>query len=146
MSAAATQTTSLMGWLPLVAILFVTTILFKWSRQNRRHDTKRLAELDAALVTIREKVLLVSTESVSDHPIVKTIGFIESMSDIEVASDADYRLAERAALLALGRQALSMGANTIVGLRKTNAHYDQAGSQWKISRVAYSGTAVIIDA
>ena len=75
---------------------------------------------------------------------MKTIGFVESMSGIEATSDADYLLAEREALLALGRQALAMGANAIVGLRKTNTNYDQAGSQWRVSRVTYLGTAVVV--
>jgi len=78
------------------------------------------------------------------QPILRTIGFVESMSAIEAASDADYRIAERDALLELARKALAKGANAIVGLRKTNAHYDQSGSQWRISRVAYSGTAVVV--
>ena len=79
-----------------------------------------------------------------ERSIVKTIGFVESMSGIEATSDMDYLLAEREALLALGKQALAMGANAIVGLRKTNTHYDQAGSQWRVSRVTYLGTAVVV--
>ena len=34
-------------------------------------------------------------------------------------------------------------ANAVVGIKKINAHYDQAGSQWRVSRVAYCGTAVV---
>lgn len=144
MSTAAVQTSSLMTWLPLAAILLAVSILIKWGRQNRHRDTKRLNQLDAALASIREQLFLVSTESVPERSIVKTIGFVESMSGIEATSDADYLLAEREALLELGRQALAMGANAIVGLRKTNSHYDQAGSQWRVSRVTYLGTAVVV--
>ena len=36
------------------------------------------------------------------------------------------------------------GANAIIGLRKTHAHYDQPGSQWRVSRVIYSGTAIVV--
>ncbi len=144
MSTAAVQTSSLMTWLPLAAILLAVSILIKWGRQNRHRDTKRLNQLDAALASIREQLFLVSTESVPERSIVKTIGFVESMSGIEATSDADYLLAEREALLELGRQALAMGANAIVGLRKTNTHYDQAGSQWRVSRVTYLGTAVVV--
>jgi uncharacterized protein YbjQ (UPF0145 family) len=144
MSTAAVQTYSLMTWLPLAAILLAVSILIKWGRQNRHRDTKRLNQLDTALASIREQLFLVSTESVPERSIVKTIGFVESMSGIEATSDADYLLAEREALLELGRQALAMGANAIVGLRKTNTHYDQAGSQWRVSRVTYLGTAVVV--
>jgi len=144
MSTAAVHTSSLMTWLPLTAILLAVSILIKWGRQNRHRDTTRLNQLDAALASIREQLFLVSTESVPERSIVKTIGFVESMSGIEATSDADYLLAEREALLELGRQALAMGANAIVGLRKTNTHYDQAGSQWRVSRVTYLGTAVVV--
>jgi uncharacterized protein YbjQ (UPF0145 family) len=144
MSTAAVQTSDLMTWLPVAAILLAASILIKWGRQNRDRDTQRLNQLDSALASIREQLFLASTESVPERSIVKTIGFVESMSGIEAASDADYQLAEREALLALGRQALSLGANAIVCLRKTNSHYDQAGSQWRVSRVTYSGTAVVM--
>ena len=144
MSTAAVQTSNLMTWLPLAAMLLAISILIKWGRQNRHRDTKRLNQLDTALTSIREQLFLVSTESVPERSIVKTIGFVESMSGIEATSDADYLLAEREALLALGRQALAMGANAIVGLRKSNSNYDQAGSQWRVSRVIYSGTAVVM--
>lgn len=144
MSTAAVQTSNLMTWLPLAAMLVAASILVKWRRRNRRHDTYRLAQLDTELAAIREQVLLVSTETVPRQKIVKTIGFLESISGIEVSSDGDYRIAEKEALLALGQQALSVGANAIVGLRKVHTHYDQAGSQWRVSRVIYSGTAIVM--
>jgi uncharacterized protein YbjQ (UPF0145 family) len=136
MSTAAVQTSNLMAWLPLAVMLLAISILIKWGRQNRHRDIQRLNQLDTALTSIREQLFLVSTESVPERSIVKTIGFVESMSGIEATSDADYLLAER--------QALAMGANAIVGLRKTNTHYDQAGSQWRVSRVTYLGTAVVV--
>ena len=144
MSTAAVQTSNLMAWLPLATRLLAISIFIKWGKQNRHRDTQRLNQLDAALRSIREQLFLVSTDSVPERAIVKTIGFVESMSGIEATSDADYLLAEREALLALGRQALAMGANAIVGLRKTNTNYDQAGSQWRVSRVTYLGTAVVV--
>ena len=144
MCTAALQTTNLMAWLPLAAVLLAISILIKWGRQNRQRNNQLLNQLDAALTSIRDELFLVSTESVPDRSIVKTLGFVESMSGIEATSNADYLLAEREALLALGKQALAMGANAIVGLRKTNTHYDQAGSQWRVSRVTYLGTAVVV--
>ncbi len=144
MSTAATQTSHFMTWLPLAAMVLAITVLIFWRRQNRRINSVRLTELDGALAVIRDQVLLVSTETVPQNQIVKTIGLLESMSEIEASSDGDYRLAEKEALLGLGRQAFSAGANAIVGVRKLNAHYDQAGSQWRVSRVTYLGTAVVV--
>ena len=75
--------------------------------------------------------------------VVKTIGYVESLSETEAGSDWEYRIAEKEALLGLAQKAVGIGANAVVGIKKINAHYDQAGSQWRVSRVAYCGTAVV---
>lgn len=92
---------------------------------------------------IRSQVLLVATDDVPGFKIAKTLGYVEALSPTEAASDWEYRLAEKDALLKLAQKARDIGANAVVGIRKTNAHYDQAGSQWGVSRVTYCGTAVI---
>ncbi len=142
--AAATQTSSVFGWMPIVALVFAAITIYRWNRRNKVVNVDRLHQMDTELESLKLRLLLVSTDAVPAQPILRTIGFVESMSAIEAASDADYQIAERDALLELARKALAKGANAIVGLRKTNAHYDQSGSQWRISRVAYSGTAVVV--
>jgi len=54
-------------------------------------------------------------------------GSIEALSPTEAASDWEYRLAEKDALLRLAQKARDIGANAVVVIRKANAHYDQAG-------------------
>ena len=73
------------------------------------------------------------------------MGYIEALSEIEAASDLEYRLAEKDALLKLARKATGIGADAVVGVRKISAHYDQAGSKWRVSRVAYYGTALTLE-
>jgi hypothetical protein len=82
---------------------------------------------------------------VPDRRVVKTIGYVEDLSETEAASDWEYRIAEKDALLSTGTgKRLAYGRQCChVGIRKINAHYDQAGSQWRVSRVAYCGTAII---
>jgi hypothetical protein len=103
-----------------------------------------LASLDDDLQTIQKRIVLASTESITNRDIARTIGYVEFLSEIEAVSDSDYRVAERDALLGLSKKALACGANAIIGLRKTSAHYDQAGSRWRVSRIAYAGTAVVV--
>ncbi|MEF8724907.1 MAG: hypothetical protein V5B30_20830 [Candidatus Accumulibacter delftensis] len=67
----------------------------------------------------------VTTNAVPGERTVRTISYVEALSEAEAASDRAYRLAEKQALLDLARQGLALGANAIVGLRKSNAHYDQ---------------------
>ncbi|GAB5605752.1 hypothetical protein TK5_18320 [Sideroxyarcus sp. TK5] len=88
-------------------------------------------------------MLLVTTDDVPSFKIAKTLGYVEALSPTEAASDWEYLLAEKDALLRLAQKARDIGANAVVGIRKTNAHYDQAGSRWRVSRVTYCGTAVI---
>lgn len=142
--AAVTQTSSFFGWMPIVALILAGLTLYRWNRRNKTVDHRRMDRMLSDLETIKHQVLLVSNDLPPSRAAIRTIGYLESVSAVEAASDADYRLAETDALLNLARNALAQGANAIVGLRKTHAHYDQPGSQWRVSRVIYSGTAVVL--
>lgn len=141
--AAATQTNSLFGALPLFALLLAGAALLRWNRRSRATAVPRIAQLERELDLIRTQILLVTTDTLPGRNVVKTIGYVESLSETEAASDWEYRIAEKEALFALAQKAISIGANAVVGIKKINAHYDQAGSQWRVSRVAYCGTAVV---
>ena len=142
--AATTQTSNLLGGLPLFALLLITVALFRWNRRSKTR-TERLVQLEHELDLLRNQILLVSTDDVHGAKIVKTFGYVETLSETEAASDLEYRIAEKDALLRLAQKALSIGANAVVGIRKINAHYDQAGSKWRVSRVTYCGTALTIE-
>ena len=141
--AAATQSSSLLGVLPLFALLLAGAALIRWNRRSRTTAVPQIAQLDSELDLIKKQILLVTTDDLPGIRIAKTLGYIEALSPTEAASDWEYRLAEKDALLKLAQKARSIGANAVVGVRKTNAHYDQAGSQWQVSRVTYCGMAVI---
>lgn len=140
---AATQSSSLFGALPLFALLLAGVALLRWNRRSKASVEPQLDQLEHDLDLIRGQILLITTDNVPDRRIVKTIGYVEDISEIEAASDWEYRIAEKDALLRMARKAKNMGANAVIGIRKINAHYDQAGSQWRVSRVAYCGTAVV---
>ena len=141
--AAATQSSILFGAFPLFALLLAGAALLRWSRRSKARMKPQLDQLEHELDLIRNQILLVTTDDVPGFRIAKTIGYLESLSETEAASDWEYRLAEKDALLKLALKARGIGANAVVGIRKINAHYDQAGSQWRVSRVSYCGTAVI---
>lgn len=140
--AAATQTSTLLGALPLFALLLAAVALLRWNRRSKAVTEPQIDQLEHELALIRNQILLVTTDDVPGGRVVKTIGYVEAHSETEAASDWEYRLAEKDALLKLAQKALGIGANAVVGIRKINAHYDQAGSQWRVSRVTYCGTAI----
>ena len=141
--AAATESGGLLGALPLFALLLAGAALFRWIRKSKSMTEPKLDKLERELDLIKNQILLVTTDDLPGIGIAKTLGYIEALSPTEAASDWEYRLAEKDALLRLAKKAKDIGANAVVGIRKTNAHYDQAGSQWQVSRVMYCGTAVI---
>lgn len=141
--AAATQTSSIFGAFPLFALLVAGAALLRWNRRSKARMKPQLDQLEHELDLIRNQILLVTTDDVPSFRIAKTLGYVEALSESEVASDCEYRLAEKEALLKLAQKARDIGANAVVGIRKNNAQYDQAGSQWLVSRVTYCGTAVI---
>jgi uncharacterized protein YbjQ (UPF0145 family) len=141
--AAATESGRLLGALPLFAIFLSGAAIFRWIRKSKSMTEPNLDKLERELDLIKNQILLVTTDDLPGIRIAKTLGYIEALSPTEAASDWEYRLAEKDALLKLAQKARDIGANAVVGIRKTNAHYDQAGSQWRVSRVTYCGTAVI---
>ncbi len=140
---AATQSSSLLGAFPLFALLLAGAMLLRWSRRSKAMIKQRLDQLEHELFLIRNQILMVTTDDLPGFMIVKTIGYVEALSESEAASDWEYRLAEKEALLKLAQKAREIGANAVVGIRKNNAQYNQAGSQWLVSRVTYCGTAVM---
>lgn len=140
---AASHASNLFGTLPLLALLLAGIAFFAWNRRDKASTEKKIAQLDQELDSIRNQISLVTTDGFSGGKILKTVGYIEATSDIEATSAWEYRLAENEAMLKLAQTALSHGANAIVGVRKINAGYCQAGSRWRIARVAYCGTAVV---
>jgi len=142
--AAATYTSSFFGWMPILACILTGLALYRWNRLHKSADRRRINQMLSDLDAIKHHVLLASTDELPSQTVSRTIGYLESLSAIEAASDADYRLAECDALLSLANDAHARGANAIIGLRKTHAHYDQPGSQWRVSRVIYSGTAIVV--
>lgn len=143
---AASHASSFIGMAPIVAILTAALIAFLWHRKNKPSDSPALNRINQELDALQKTMLLATTDSIPGVEITKTFGYVEALSDVEVASDRDYRLAERDALLRLAKAAQAKGANAVVGIRKSYAGYDQSGSQWRISRVTYSGTAVMVKA
>jgi heme/copper-type cytochrome/quinol oxidase subunit 2 len=143
--AAATHTSNVFWFLPLLGLLLIGVVMFRWSRRAKTTTTRRLDEVERELATVQSQILLVTTSAVPGGRTVRTLGYVEALSDTEAASDWEYRLAEKQALLGLARQGLGIGANAIVGVRKSNAHYDQAGSKWRVARVTYAGTAVVVN-
>ncbi|TXT22440.1 MAG: hypothetical protein FD134_2470 [Gallionellaceae bacterium] len=47
------------------------------------------------------------------------LGYVEAISPTEAASDWEYRLAEKDALLKLSKKARGIGANAVIGIRKS---------------------------
>ena len=122
--ATASQASSVFWALPLFGLLLFVVAVFRWNRRSKRVTQRRQVDLERDLSQVRDEILMVTTNGVPGARTVKTIGYVEALSDDEAASDWDYRLAEKQALLALARAGLAKGANAIVGLRKSHAHYD----------------------
>ncbi len=122
--AAATESGGLFSALPLFALLLVGVALFRWIRKSKSMTEPKLDKLERELDLIKNQILLVTTDDLPGIRIAKTLGYIEALSPTEAASDWEYRLAEKDALLRLAKKARDIGANAVVGIRKTNAHYD----------------------
>ena len=138
----ASQATNLISFVPIAALLIAALVFWYWHRRNKTGPSLLRDAIGEELDSLKTQILLVTTDSIPGQKIIRTIGYIEALSEIEASSDSDYRLAELDGLVKLAKSGLEAGANAIVGIRKINASYAQVGSQWRIARVSYTGTAV----
>lgn len=96
--AAATHTNGLFGVLPLFALLLAGAALLRWNRRSKASVEPQLDQLEHDLDLIKTQILLVTTDILPGCRVVKTIGYVESLSETEAASDWEYRIAEKEAL------------------------------------------------
>jgi hypothetical protein len=99
--AAASQTSAIFSTLPLLALLLFVIAVFRWNRRSKAVTKRQLDQLEQQLKIIRNEILLVTTNAVPGERTVRTIGYVEALSEAEAASDWEYRLAEKQALLDL---------------------------------------------
>ena len=126
-----------MDVLLVAAVLFVALIVFSlFGRSNKT------AELDAEIKNLRERIIVVTSNSLPDREIKGALGNVTGISETGAATDRGFRKAEKEALADIMRQGIQMGANAIVDLKMTTGSYEQQGSQWMVSKVVYYGTAV----
>ena len=126
-----------MDVLLVVAGLFVALIVF--SLLGRSHKT---TELDDKIRNLREKIIVVTSNSLPDRQIKGALGNVTGISATAASTDRGFRKAEKEALADIMRKGIEMGANAIIDLKMTTGSYEQQGSQWMVSKVVYYGTAV----
>lgn len=126
-----------MDVLIVAIVLFVALIIF--SLLGRSNKT---AELDADIKSLREKIIVVTSNNLPDRQIKGALGNVTGISATAASTDRGFRKAEKEALADIMRQGIQMGANAIIDLKMTTGSYEQQGSQWMVSKVVYYGTAV----
>jgi uncharacterized protein YbjQ (UPF0145 family) len=103
-----------------------------------------LDELDKNIQELRERIIVVTSNSLPDREIKSALGNVTSISATAASTDRGFRKAEKEALADIMRQGIHMGANAIIDLKMTTGSYEQQGSQWMVAKVVYYGTAVRI--
>lgn len=131
-----------------VLIIFYLTIV------KKREETARVKaeELDKQIQELSQRVLVVTSSTVPGKEIKRVIGAVTGVSKTEASTDAEFKLAEKEALLDIMQKAIELGANAIVDLKMTTGSYEKRvwidiGSQKgyrMVSKVTYTGTAVIV--
>jgi uncharacterized protein YbjQ (UPF0145 family) len=101
-----------------------------------------LDELEKDIQELRERITIVTSNSLPDRAVKSAIGNVTGISATAASTDRGFRKAEKEALADIMRQGIQMGANAIIDLKMTTGSYEQQGSQWMVSKVVYYGTAV----
>ncbi len=126
-----------MDALLVAAVLFVALIVFSLlGRINK------IAELDDEIRNLRERIIVVTSNSLPDRVIKGALGNVTGISATSASTDRGFRKAEKEALADIMRKGIQLGANAIVDLKMSTGSYEQQGSKWIVAKVVYYGTAV----
>jgi uncharacterized protein YbjQ (UPF0145 family) len=111
-------------------------------RVKKQKALKKIKIVDSRLKRIGNDVIAVTSGDFPGKTIKNTLGSVVGISDIAASTDEQFLLAEKEAMLNILTVAREMGANAVIGLRMSAGTYQQQGSQWMVTKVAYNGTAV----
>lgn len=130
--------------LPFIIFIIFAGLIVLITFGRRKKAAIKTKEIDKQIQDLRRRILVVTSSTIPGKEIKDVIGSVAGVSKVEASTDVEFRLAEKEALLDIMNQAINLGANAIIDLKMTTGSYQQQGSQWMVSKVTYSGTAVRI--
>ena len=101
------------------------------------------AEISEKLNTLKQEILIVTSNNIAGKNITKTLGIVRGISDTSANTKKEFNLAETEALFNMLSDAKNIGANAVTDVKISTVTYQN--STWPVSQVIYIGTAVIID-
>jgi uncharacterized protein YbjQ (UPF0145 family) len=145
------MTKSSFDWLVSIIPLACMFVGFYWFlirrplEKQKMRAGERLAQAQALIGQLREKVLVVTVGHIVGREIRQVLGAVTGRSPLEASTHLEQEIAEQEALAALMVNTLNMGANAVVDLRLSNSSHEQTYTKWMGTTTCYSGTAVDIN-
>lgn len=130
-------------FVPLFIIFVVGAIAYSIFIKPRRVKQGG-AVIEEKLNQLRREITVVASNGIPGRNIAKVFGNVTGISDTQATSKDEFALAEKEAMFNLIGEAKKLGANAIVDMKLNTGTYQQTGSQWQVSQVIYTGTAVQI--
>ncbi len=91
---------------------------------------------------LKEKIIITTTQSVPSRNILAILGTVEGTSPRTASTPREADVAKQEAMLALIKNALSMGADAVVNAQMHTSNFEHEGSKWMVSKFYWTGTAV----
>ena len=130
-------------FVPLFIIFVVGVIIYSIFMKPKRVKQSGTA-IEEKLNQLRREITVVASSAIPGRNIARVFGNVTGISDTQATSNDEFALAEKEAMFNLIGEAKKLGANAIVDMKLNTGTYQQTGSQWQVSQVVYTGTAVQI--
>ncbi len=130
-------------FVPLFIIFVVGVIIYSIFMKPKRVKQSGTA-IEEKLNQLRREITVVASSAIPGRNIARVFGNVTGISDTQATSKDEFALAEKEAMFNLIGEAKKLGANAIVDMKLNTGTYQQTGSQWQVSQVVYTGTAVQI--
>ena len=114
----------------------------KWSKRKALRSIERAS---SEIAELTQRVLVVTSDSIPGKVITSVCGHVTGTSRIEASCPEETDASEWEARLDLMKNAFNMGANAVIDARLSTSTHERLGSQWMVSQIHYTGTAVIAE-
>ncbi len=103
---------------------------------------EKISEANEALKRYSD-IQFLTVENLSN---IKTyLNIVNGFSDSHSYKTEEFELLELEARLEILKNAKSLGANAIIGVKLNPISFQAGGSQWMMTSLSYTGTAVILN-
>ncbi len=125
-------------------LIILLSVIFQIVLIIRREVRRKSGEFKRAVAAFKHRVTVMASDNIPGNEITEVKGAVTGESETRSSRRSKLEIAEMDAMIVIMHEALSLGANAIIGYKVSTETCRQQDSKKTVRKVSCSGTAVEI--